>query len=96
MPKVKNQVVTDRYAIYNDDCVNVIRQLEDESIDLSVYSPPFAGLYNYSSDPRDMSNCEDKEQFLKNYEFLIEQLSRVTKKGRINAVHCTDVFDNTC
>lgn len=96
MPKVKNQVVTDRYAIYNDDCVNVIRQLEDESIDLSVYSPPFEGLYNYSSDPRDMSNCEDKEQFLKNYEFLIEQLSRVTKKGRINAVHCTDVFDNTC
>ena len=96
MPKVKNQVVTDRYAIYNDDCINVITQLEDESIDLSVYSPPFAGLYNYSSDPRDMSNCEDKEQFLKNYEFLIEQLSRVTKKGRINAVHCTDVFDNTC
>lgn len=96
MTKVKNQVVTDRYAIYNDDCVNVIKQLEDESIDLSVYSPPFAGLYNYSSDPRDMSNCEDKEQFLKNYEFLIEQLSRVTKKGRINAVHCTDVFDNTC
>lgn len=94
--KVKNQVVTDRYAIYNDDCINVVRQLEDNSIDLSVYSPPFAGLYNYSSDPRDMSNCENKEQFLQNYDYLIEQLSRVTKAGRINAVHCTDVFDNTC
>lgn len=94
--KVKNQVITDRYAIYNDDCMNVIRQLDDKSIDLSVYSPPFAGLYNYSSDPRDMSNCENKEQFLQNYEFLIKELSRVTKDGRINAVHCTDVFDNTC
>ena len=94
--KVKNQIVTDRYAIYNDDCMNVIRNLDDKSIDLSVYSPPFAGLYNYSSDPRDMSNCESKEQFLQNYEFLIKELSRVTKDGRINAVHCTDVFDNTC
>lgn len=94
--KVKNQVITDRYVIYNDDCMNVIKQLDDKSIDLSVYSPPFAGLYNYSSDPRDMSNCESKEQFLQNYEFLIKELSRVTKDGRINAVHCTDVFDNTC
>lgn len=93
--KVKNQIVTDRYAIYNADCIDVVRSLEDESIDLSVYSPPFAGLYNYSSDPRDMSNCESKEQFLENYDYLIEQLARVTKKGRINAVHCTDVFDNT-
>lgn len=94
--KVKNQVITDRYAIYNDDCMNVIKQLDDKSIDLSVYSPPFAGLYNYSSDPKDMSNCESKEQFLQNYEFLVKELSRVTKDGRINAVHCTDVFDNTC
>lgn len=54
MSKVKNQIVTDRYAIYNDDCMNVITKLEDEPIDLSVYSPPFAGLYNYSSDPRDI------------------------------------------
>lgn len=96
MEVIKEQIVTDRYAIYNADCMDVVRQLDDESIDLSVYSPPFAGLYNYSSDPRDMSNCEDKEQFLQNYDFLIEQLARVTKKGRINAVHCTDVFDNTC
>ena len=96
MTKVKNQIVTDRYAIYNDDCMNVIRNLDDKSIDLSVYSPPFFSLYQYSSDPRDMSNCESKEQFLQNYEFLIKELSRVTKDGRINAVHCTDVFDNTC
>ena len=95
MKEVKNQVHTDRYSIYNDDCMNVITQLEDNSIDLSVYSPPFAGLYNYSSDPKDFSNCENKEQFLDQYDFLIKEMSRITKPGRINAVHCTDVFDNT-
>lgn len=92
---VKDQLVTDQFAIYNGDCMDVIQTLEDNSVDLSVYSPPFAGLYNYSSDHRDFSNCESKEQFLEQYEFLIEQMARVTKAGRINAVHCTDVFDNT-
>lgn len=94
--KVKDQVVTDRYAIYNSDCMLVLPTLESESIDLSVYSPPFAGLYNYSSSENDFSNCENKEQFLEQYDFLIAEMSRVTKPGRITAVHCTDVFDNTC
>jgi len=92
----KEQLITDKYAIYNSDCMEVISKLDSESIDLSVYSPPFAGLYNYSSSERDFSNCESKEQFLLQYEYLIKEMSRVTKKGRINAVHCTDVFDNTC
>jgi DNA modification methylase len=70
--------------------------MEDKSIDLSVYSPPFAGLYNYSSSENDFSNCESKEQFLEQYEFLVKEIARVTKDGRITAVHCTDVFDNTC
>jgi DNA modification methylase len=94
--KVKDQVVTENYAIYNSDCMLVMPTLKDESIDLSVYSPPFAGLYNYSSSENDFSNCENKEQFLLQYEFLIKEISRVTKAGRITAVHCTDVFDNTC
>jgi DNA modification methylase len=96
MSKVKDQIVTDRYAIYNSDCMLVLPELEAESIDLSVYSPPFAGLYNYSSSENDFSNCENKEQFLDQYDFLIAEIARVTKKGRITAVHCTDVFDNTC
>ena len=94
--KVKDQLVTDRYAIYNSDCMLVLPTLENESIDLVIYSPPFAGLYNYSSSEHDFSNCESKEQFLVQYEFLVAELSRITKPGRINAVHCTDVFDNTC
>jgi DNA modification methylase len=93
---VKDQLITEKFAIYNDDCMNVIPTLDSESVDLIIYSPPFAGLYQYSSDPRDMSNNSTKEEFLVQYEFLVEQLSRVTKSGRINAVHCTDVFDNTC
>lgn len=94
--KVKDQLITDKYAIYNGDCMHVTPTLKDESIDLSVYSPPFAGLYNYSSSENDFSNCESKEQFLDQYEFLIKEISRVTKPGRITAVHCTDIFDNTC
>jgi len=92
----KNQLITEDYAIYNSDCMYVLPELDTESIDLSVYSPPFAGLYNYSSSPNDMSNCATKEEFLEQYEFMVEQIARVTKPGRITAVHCTDVFDNTC
>ena len=93
---IKDQEITETYAIYNGDCMDVLPQLDSESVDLSIYSPPFAGLYNYSSSERDFSNCENKEQFLEQYNFLISEMSRVTKPGRINAVHCTDVFDNTC
>lgn len=92
---VNNQVIEKNYSIYNADCMDVVNVLPDESIDLVIYSPPFAGLYNYSSDERDFSNCENKEQFLDQYEFLIKELSRVTKPGRINAVHCQDVITNT-
>lgn len=95
MNKIKDQVITDQYSIYNADCVDVVSILPDSSIDLSIYSPPFCGLYNYSSDHRDMSNCATRDEFLTQYEFLVSQISRVTKKGRISAVHCTDVFDNT-
>ena len=94
--KVKDQVTTNDYSIYNGDCVDVIQTLDDKSIDLSVYSPPFCGLYNYSSDYRDFSNCDTKEQFLNQYEFLIKEMARITKPGRITAVHCTDIFDNRC
>ena len=92
----KDQLHTEKYSIYNSDCMLVLPTLENESIDLSVYSPPFAGLYNYSSSDADFSNCESKEQFLEQYDFLVKEIARVTKSGRISAVHVTDVFDNTC
>lgn len=90
---IKDQVVAENYAIYNSDCMYVLPTLPDKSVDLSVYSPPFAGLYNYSSSENDFSNCETREQFLAQYEFLIAEIARVTKPGRITAVHCTDVMN---
>lgn len=94
--KAKDQIITPQYALYNSDCMEVLPALPDNSIDLSIYSPPFAGLYNYSSSERDFSNCESRDQFLEQYEFLVSEIARVTKPGRITAVHCTDVFDNSC
>ena len=77
--KVKDQLHTERYSIYESDCMLVMPTLEDKSIDLSVYSPPFAGLYNYSSSEHDMSNCESKEQFLEQYEYLVQELQKMVE-----------------
>jgi hypothetical protein len=87
----KDQVVTDRYAIYNGDCVEVMKTLPDGCVDLSVYSPPFAGLYQYSSDERDMSNCVTRDEFFDHYGFAVSELHRLTKPGRMTAVHCMDI-----
>lgn len=88
---VIDQSVTDKWAAYNGDCCEVIAGLPNESVHLSVYSPPFAGLYQYSSDPRDMSNCSSYDEFFRHYDFLVEHLARVTLPGRCTAVHCMDV-----
>ena len=80
--KIKEQIHEENYTIFNGDCMDVVSEMPDNSIDLSVYSPPFAGLYNYSSSERDFSNCESKEQFLEQYEFLISQMARITKPGQ--------------
>ena len=88
---VVDQKITDRYAVYNGDCCEVVPTLPDESIGLSVYSPPFCGLYQYSSSERDMSNCRTYDEFFEHYSYLVEQIARVTKPGRATAVHCMDV-----
>lgn len=86
-----DQHITDRYALYNGDCCEVLPGLPAKSVGLSVYSPPFCGLYNYSSDDRDMSNSLSYDAFYDHYEFLIAELARVTQPGRINVVHCMDI-----
>jgi DNA modification methylase len=85
------QKITDQYAIYNGDCCEVLPTLPDDSIHLSVYSPPFCGLYQYSSDEKDMSNCRNYDEFFEHYGFLVSQIERITKPGRLTAVHCMDV-----
>ena len=88
---VINQDIKDQYAIYNADCMEVMPTIKTNSVDLSIYSPPFCGLYHYSSNERDMSNARSYMEFFEHYGFLIKEISRVTKPGRITAVHCMDV-----
>lgn len=92
--KIKNQLHTEKYSIYNADCMQVIETMPDKSIDLSIYSPPFSGLYKYSSDPRDFSNTTSIEEFLQQYDFLVKEIARITKNGRICAIHCMDLLEN--
>lgn len=87
---VIDQVITDQYALYNGDSCEVLPKIPDESIGLSIYSPPFVGLYHYSSSERDLSNARSYEEFFEHYEFIVEQLARITMPGRISAVHCMD------
>lgn len=88
---VDDQVITDQYALYLGDCLEVMPTLPDKTIHMSVYSPPFAGLYHYSSSPRDLSNCRDRDEFFEHYEYVVQELHRVTMPGRITAVHCMDI-----
>lgn len=88
---VANQNITERYAIYNGDCIEVMKDLKDNFCHLSVYSPPFGGLYHYSSSERDLSNCKDYDEFFEHYHFVVSELFRITLPGRMTAVHCMDV-----
>jgi DNA modification methylase len=92
---INTELITENFAIYNGDCMNVVPTLPDKSCDLIVYSPPFIGLYKYSSLPEDFSNCQDEDEFLTQYEFLIEQTARLIKPGRIIAVHCMDIINTS-
>lgn len=78
------------WTLYHGDCVMVVGQLPDDSIGLSVFSPPFSNLYIYSDYLEDMGNCATHEEFFSHFSFLIDQLLRVTIPGRLCAVHCND------
>lgn len=86
-----DQTITNDYALYNGDCMEVMGALPEKSIHLSVYSPPFAGLYHYSSSERDLSNCRDYDEFFEHYGFVVSELARITMPGRMSYVHCMDV-----
>ena len=85
------QELTDKYAVYNADCIEVMAKLKAECIHLSVYSPPFGGLYTYSSDERDLSNSLDYGEFFEHYKFVVQEIARITMRGRHTLVHCMDV-----
>lgn len=79
------------YCAYLGDCVEITRQLPNDSIHLTITSVPFANLYTYSDDPRDFSNVEDLDEFFKQMDYLIPELYRITAPGRIIALHCKQI-----
>ena len=83
-----DQVITDQYAAYHGDAVEVFKGLPDRSVGYSIFSPPFASLYVYSNSPRDMGNVRSDEEFFEHFEFLIPELKRVLKPGRNVSFHC--------
>lgn len=91
MGSVRDQKVTDRFAIYNADSMEVLSGLGDASIHGSIYSPPFGGLYHYSSDERDLSNARTYSEFFEQYRYFIDELHRITIPGRTTAVHAAAV-----
>lgn len=80
-----------KIAVYNTDCVELAKSLETESIDFSIYSPPFANLYTYSDSLADMGNCANNEEFFEQYKYLIKEKFRITRNGRLTAIHCKDL-----
>lgn len=79
------------FQAVHGDCVDVVAQMPDNCIDFSVYSPPFSGLYIYSNSEADMGNSANDEEFMAHYRFLVRELYRVMKPGRVVAVHCKDL-----
>ena len=91
MAELMDKVIAENYALYNGDSCEVLKALPPGSVHLSVYSPPFRGLYHYSSSDRDLSNARTPEEFCRHYEFVVRELFRLTPPGRLTCVHCTDV-----
>jgi DNA modification methylase/superfamily II DNA or RNA helicase len=89
----KREYKTQRMHLINGDCIEEIKTLKDESIDFSIFSPPFSSLYIYSDSYRDMGNCKDDEEFIKQFEYLIPELYRVLRTGRCIAVHCKQLVN---
>lgn len=89
--EILNQKIDDRYAMYNGDCVEVLKGITDNSIHYSIFSPPFASLYTYSNSDRDMGNSASDNEFYEHFKFLISELYRVTMPGRLLSFHCMDL-----
>jgi len=83
--------VEDDWAMYNGDCVEVVKQMPAHSVGFSIYSPPFESLFTYSDSLADMGNCGNSAEFQQHYRFLLKELTRVTKPGRLSAVHCSNL-----
>lgn len=86
-----NEASGENWHLYHGDCVDVASQMPSDHIDFSIYSPPFANLYIYSDSVADMGNCANDDEFFEQYKYLIKEKYRMTKSGRLTAVHCMDL-----
>ena len=91
-----NTATGDGWEIHHGDCVRVAKQIESDSIDFSIFSPPFADLFTYSDDMQDMGNCANLDEFRGHFEILIEEIARILKPGSEVAVHCVDLLSTKC
>lgn len=89
--KVIGQSLSERFAIYHGDSCEIVPELPDASVDYSIFSPPFASLYTYSASDRDMGNCLTHAEFYEHFRFLVGELLRVTKPGRVLSFHCMNL-----
>ncbi|MBS6195459.1 MAG: site-specific DNA-methyltransferase [Clostridiales bacterium] len=89
--KILGQVVTEKFSIYNGDSCEVIKEIPDNSIHYTIFSPPFASLYTYSNSDRDMGNSRGDDEFYQHFKFLAGELYRVTMPGRLLSFHCMDL-----
>ena len=88
---INDQYITDNVAMYCADTTEVIKMLDDDSIGLIVYSPPFSSLYTYSNSDRDLGNSKTDEEFFIHFEFIVKEMYRILMPGRIMAVHCMQI-----
>lgn len=88
---VINQTIKDRYAIYNADSVELSKEIPNNSIHYTIFSPPFSSLYTYSNSDRDMGNCKGDDEFIAHFKFLAQELYRITMPGRLLSFHCMDL-----
>lgn len=89
--KCLNQVITERYSIYNGDSCEIMNSIPDNSIHYSIFSPPFADLYVYSNSERDMGNCKSKSEFYEHFKFIVKELYRIMMNGRLVSFHCMNL-----
>ena len=88
---VKNQCITDRFAIYNGDSCEIMKEIPSNSVHFSVFSPPFASLYTYSNSERDLGNCKNDEEFFEQLKFIVQELYRILMAGRLVSFHCMNL-----
>lgn len=88
---VLDQVIKNKYAIYNGDSVEIVKEIPDNSIHYTIFSPPFASLYTYSNSDRDMGNSKGDDEFYQHFIYLAKELYRITMPGRLLSFHCMDL-----